>query len=151
MPRNPAPEKIEQPQDHEEPSEVTPTNEFDPSTVKVGNIKDPDKIRAKIDAARLKHEEASNPNPIEDQPPAPPVQVIERRIETVTVEIPLGEPLRHFQYIHVEGRLTKENAQTWARFRQALRDKGAKTADGKEIESEKQRLDWLMEKFASEC
>lgn len=94
--------------------------------------------------------ETIDPKPIEDQPPAPPVQVIERRIETVTVEIPLGEPLRHFQYIHVEGRLTKENAQTWARLRQGLRDKGAKTADGKDIRSEKHILDWLMEKFA-EC
>ena len=88
--------------------------------------------------------------PIEDQPPAPPVQVIERRIETVMVEIPLGEPPRRFQSIHIgEALVYGEHAQTWARLRQGLRDKDARTADGKDVRSGPDILRWLLEQFAS--
>ena len=93
------------------------------------------------------------PKPIEEKPPAPPVQVIERRIETVTVEIPLGEPPHRFQNIHIGGNeflLYGEHAQTWARLRQALRDKDARTADGKEVRSGPDILRWLLEQFHSE-
>lgn len=89
--------------------------------------------------------------PIEDQSPAPPVQVIERRIEKVMVEIPLGEPPRRFQQIHIgEALVYGEHAQTWARLRQGLRDKDARTADGREVRSGPDILRWLLEKFA-EC
>ena len=88
--------------------------------------------------------------PIEEQPPAPPVQVIERRIETVTVEIPLGEPPHRFQTIHLEALLYGEHAQTWARLRQALRDKDARTADRKEVRSGPDILRWLLEQIAEE-
>ncbi len=88
--------------------------------------------------------------PIEDQPPAPPVQVIERRIETVMVEIPLGEPPRRFQQIHIgEALVYGEHAQTWARLRQGLRDKDARTSDGREVRSGPDILRWLLEKFAA--
>jgi len=91
------------------------------------------------------------PKPIEEQPPAPPVQVIERRVEMVTVEIPLGEPPRRFQQIHIGQALVYgEHAQTWARLRQALRDKNARTADGIEVQSGPDIIRWLLEKFA-EC
>ena len=92
------------------------------------------------------------PDPPNEEPPAPPVQVIERRIETVTVEIPLGEPPHRFQTIHIGGNeflLYGEHAQTWARLRQALRDKDARTDDGKEVRSGPDILRWLLEQFAS--
>ena len=139
MPRNPAPQMADS---------ASPLDEFDPTKVKVGHISDPDKIAAKIEAARLRHNEAAESNPIEDEPPAPPVQVIERRIETVIVEIPLGEPPHRFQTIHLEALLYGEHAQTWARLRQALRDKDAWTADGKEVRSGPDILRWLLEQFA---
>lgn len=99
----------------------------------------------KANKPKLDKEEPPEPKPIEDQPPAPPVQVIERRIETVTVEIPLGEPPHRFQTIHLEALLYGEHAQTWARLRQALRDKDARTADGKEVRSGPDILRWLLE------
>ncbi len=88
-----------------------------------------------------------DPKPIEEESPAPPVQVIERRIETVTVEIPLGEPPHRFQNIHLEALLYGEHAQTWARLRQALRDKDARTADGRDVRSGPDILRWLLEQF----
>ena len=95
--------------------------------------------------------ETIGPKPIEDQSPAPPVQVIERRIETVMVEIPLGEPPRRFQQIHIgEALVYGEHAQTWARLRQGLRDKDARTSDGREVRSGPDILRWLLEQFA-EC
>ena len=88
---------------------------------------------------------------IENQPPAPPVQIIERRIETVMVEIPLGETPHRFQTIHIgEALVYGEHAQTWARLRQGLRDKGSRTADGREVKSAPDILRWLLEQFA-EC
>ncbi len=94
--------------------------------------------------------ETIDSKPIEDQPPAPPVQVIERRIETVMVEIPLGEPPRRFQTIHIgETLVYGEHAQTWARLRQGLRDKDARTADGREVRSGPDILRWLLEQFAA--
>jgi len=142
-------------QTQEEPSGVGPhPDEFDPTKVKVGNIRDPDKIAAKIEAARLEHNDAivayeMETNVIEEQPPAPKVQVIERRIETVVVEIPLGEPPHRFQNIHLEALLYGEHAQTWARLRQALRDKNARTADHREVRSGPDILRWLLEQFAA--
>ncbi len=94
--------------------------------------------------------EPPDPKPIEDQPPAPPVQVIERRIEMVMVEVPLGEPPRRFQSIHIgDSIIYGEHAQTWARLRQGLRDKDARTADGREVRSGTDILRWLLEKFAA--
>ncbi len=88
--------------------------------------------------------------PIEDQSPAPPVQVIERRIETVMVGIPLGEPPHWFQKIHIGQVLVYgEHAQTWARLRQGLRDKDARTSDGRVVWSGPDILRWLLEQFAS--
>ncbi len=90
------------------------------------------------------------PKPIEKEPPAPPVQVIERRIETVTVEIPLGEPPHRFNEIHIEGWLRRDAAHTFARLRQALRDQGARTADGREVRTNPDILRWIMEQLV-EC
>ena len=91
----------------------------------------------------------SEPRPIDQEPPAPPVQVIERRIETVTVEIPLGEPPHRFNQIHIEGWLRQDTAHTFARLRQALRDQDARSEDGKPVESNPDVLRWLMEQFGS--
>lgn len=92
--------------------------------------------------------QVEEPAPIKEEPPAPPVQVIERRIETVTVEIPLGEPPHRFRHIHLEVLLQKEHAQTFARLRQALRDKDARTANGQSVRSAPDIIRWLMEQFA---
>jgi hypothetical protein len=76
--------------------------------------------------------------------------VIERRIETVMVEIPLGEPPRRFQTIHIgEALVYGEHAQTWARLRQGLRDKDARTSDGRDVKSGPDILRWLLEQFAA--
>ncbi len=90
------------------------------------------------------------PKPIEEEPPAPPVQVIERRIETVTVAIPLGEPPHEFDKIHLEVLLLRNHAHTFARVRQALRDQDARTADGRAVKSGPDIMRWLLEQFA-EC
>ena len=89
------------------------------------------------------------PKVIEEQPPGPPVQVIERRIEMVTVSIPLGEPPHRFDQIHIEGWLRRDDAHIFARLRQALRDQGARTGDGREVKTNPDILRWLMEQFAS--
>lgn len=87
------------------------------------------------------------PKSIEEESPTPPVQVIERRIETVTIEVPLGEPPHRFEEIHIEGRLIRDDAHTFARLRQALRDQNARTADGREVRTNPDILRWLMEKI----
>jgi len=84
-----------------------------------------------------------------EQPPALPVRVIERRIEIVTVPIPLGEPPHRFDQIHIEGWLRRDDAHIFARLRQALRDQGARTGDGREVKTNPDILRWLMEQFAS--
>ncbi len=93
----------------------------------------------------LREPPATKDKPIEEESPAPPVQVIERRIETVMVEIPLGEPPHRFQSIHLEALLYGEHAHTFARLRQALRDKDTRTADRKEVKSGPDILRWLLE------
>ena len=82
--------------------------------------------------------------------PSPPVQVIERRIETVTVKIPLGEPPHRFDQLHIEGWLRRDAAHTFARLRQALRDQGAKTADGREVKTNPDIMRWLMEQICAD-
>ena len=90
----------------------------------------------------------AKPKPIEQEPLPKPVQVIERRIETVVVEIPLGEPPHRFDQVHVDGWLRRDAANTFARLRQALRDRGAKTDDGRPVASNADIIRWLMEQFA---
>ena len=89
------------------------------------------------------------PKPIEKEPPAPPVQVIERRIETVTVEIPLGEPPHRIDKFHLDVLLNGDHAHTIARLRQALRDTDARTADGHKVDTRPDVLRWLLEKIVS--
>ena len=84
-----------------------------------------------------------------EEPPALPVQVIERRIETVTIKVPLGEPPHRFDQIHIEVLLHRDDAHTFARLRQALRDQDARTADGREVRSGPDIIRWLMEQLAS--
>lgn len=101
----------------------------------------------RIPADEQKKKAIAKPKSIEQEPPAPPVQVIERRIEMVTVEIPLGEPPHRFDRIHVEGWLRREAAHTFTRLRQALFDQGAKTADDRAVKTNPDVLRWLMEKI----
>jgi len=91
----------------------------------------------------------SETKPIETPPPAPPVQVIERRIETVSIEVPLGEPPHDFGPMHLDFRFERRHANTFARLRQALRDQGAKTKDGKRVETKPDVMRWLMEQLGS--
>lgn len=99
--------------------------------------------------ADQKKKPGPKPKPIDQEPPAPPVQVVERRIETVTVEIPLGEPPHRFDQVHIEGWLRRDAAHTFARLRQALRDQDARTEDGRPVKTNPDILRWLMEQFAS--
>ena len=89
------------------------------------------------------------PKLIKEQPPAPPVQVIERRIETVIVEIPLGETPHRIRQVHLNLLLNKDHAQTFARLRQGLRDKGERTEDGRKVDTTPDVVRWLLEQFAS--
>lgn len=84
-----------------------------------------------------------------EEPPAPPVQVIERRIETVTVEIPLGEPPTIPSRVSFEVVLIRKHAATFARLRQGLRDKGAKTVNGRLVDTKPDVMRWLLEQFDS--
>jgi hypothetical protein len=81
--------------------------------------------------------------------PSPPVKVIERRIETIVIEIPLGEPPHRFDQVHVEGMLWRDHAHTFVRLRQALQDQDSRTADGRKVKTNPDVLRWLMEQFAS--
>lgn len=89
------------------------------------------------------------PKPVQ-QPKASPVQVIERRIETVMIEVPLGEPPHRFDQVHLEGWLRGEPANTFARLRQALRDKNAKTENGRPIVSNADVLRWVIEQLGAQ-
>ena len=89
------------------------------------------------------------PKPIEQEPPAPPVQVIERRIEKVTVEIPLGEVPNRSGLAHLNISMKGDHAHTFARLREALRDKHAQTADGRKVETRPDVMRWLLEQIAS--
>ena len=98
---------------------------------------------------RVPASQKKKPKPINQDPPAAPVQVIERRIETVTVDIPLGEPPHQFNEIRIDGRLAGVPAHTFARLRQALKDQAARTEDGRPVTSACDVMRWLMERFAS--
>ena len=89
------------------------------------------------------------PTPPDQEPPTPPVQVIERRIETVSVDIPLGEPPHRFREIRIDGRLVGNAAHTFAKIRQALKDQGRRTDDGRPVASAADVVRWLLEKIAS--
>ncbi len=134
MPRNPAPKpKKPGPKPKPDPAEEQPP------PPDVDDVK-----RAREDA---RDGRGTSIDEILEESPAPPVQVIERRIEMVTVEIPLGEPPHRFDQIHLEVLLLGEHAHTFARLRQALRDQDARTADGREVRSGPDILRWLLEQF----
>jgi len=106
---------------------------------------------------KTKKSNAKKPKPKPPEPPptppASPVQVIERRIETVTVDVPLGEPPHDFSTLHVEARLTGRHAHMFARLRQALHDTDAKLDNGRPANSRyggnPDILRWLLEQL--EC
>lgn len=89
------------------------------------------------------------PVAIEDETIAAPVKIVERRIEMVTIEVPLGEPPRRFDQVHIEGWLRGDVAHTFARIRQALSDQDARTADGRPAKTNPDVMRWLMERFAA--
>ena len=130
MPRNPANQK-------KKPNKPTPA-------IETGEERGVPQV-AEPDGPAPKEE----PKPPEEQPPAPPVQVIERRIETVTVEIPLGEPPHEIPNLHLNVGLTRPHAHTFARLRQALADKHERTNDGHDVNTATDALRWLMERIAS--
>ena len=153
MPRNPAPAKQKKKPDPKPPEEQ-------PSALEPGEERGVPKVAASLDDIIVRpgiethlplgvSVMGEEPKPIEKEPPAPPVQVIERRIETVTVEIPLGEPPHRIRDFHLEVLLHGDHSHTLARLRQALRDKNARTADSHEVKSGPDVLRWLLEQFAS--
>ncbi len=119
MPRNPAPKA-------KKPKAKKPKLESKPS-LEAGEERDVPKVA---------------------EPPAPPVQVIERRIETVTIKIPLGEPPHRIDKFHLDVLLNGDHAHTIARLRQALRDTDARTADGHKVDTRPDVLRWLLEQIA---
>ncbi len=86
-------------------------------------------------------------NPIESEPPSPPVAVIERRIETVTIAVPLGETGNGFNPAHVEVWLKPPQAEVMQRMIVALRDKRETIADGREVRTAADAVRWLLERI----
>lgn len=86
--------------------------------------------------------------PIEpDTPPAKPVVVVERRIEIVLVEVPLGEIGSGHRPGHVEFWLKPPQAETLQRLVVALRDKRAVTSEGREIRTAADAVRWLLDRI----
>lgn len=93
---------------------------------------------------------ADKPTPAADTPPPNPVKVLQRRIETVTVAVHLGEIGNGYRAEHVEARLKNTQRETMQRILVALRDKRATTADGREVRSAADAFRWLLEQIAEQ-
>lgn len=84
-------------------------------------------------------------------PPTPhplPVAVIERRIETVTIAIPLGEIGPGHTPQHVEAWLKPHQSSALQELVVALRDKRATMGDRREIRTAADAIRWMLEQIA---
>jgi hypothetical protein len=90
-------------------------------------------------------------HPIEADSPPPPVIVIERRIETVTLSVPLGEIGMGYMPSHVEFWMKPPQAEALQRLVVALRDKRITTAEGREVRTAADAVRWLLEKIGNPC
>lgn len=93
--------------------------------------------------------DAPTPPKPPEGPPAKAVAVVERRIETVVVEIPLGEIGNGHRPNHVEAWLKPAQAEALQRLVVALRDKRAVSDDGREIRTSADAMRWLLERVAA--
>jgi len=100
---------------------------------------------------RIPASQKAKPSPeaaaIEQEPPAKPVKIVERRIEIATIEVPLGEPPHEIRQVHLNLFLNRKHAQTFARLRQGLTDSGGRTDDGRLVATVPDILRWLMEQI----
>lgn len=90
----------------------------------------------------------SPPSPAE-QPPEKPVAVIQRRIQTAIVRVPLGEIGPGYRSRHIETYLTPDQTETMQRLVVALRDRRTTTANGREIRSAADAVRWLLEQIGA--
>jgi len=86
-------------------------------------------------------------HPIEADSPPPPVIVIERRIETVTLSVPLGEIGPGHMPAHIQTWLQPPQAETMQRLVVALRDKRTTMIDGREVRTAADVVRWLLERI----
>ena len=89
--------------------------------------------------------------PAKQPPKAKPVHVIERRIETVMLAVPLGEIGNGHRQSHVEAWLKPTQAETMQRLLLALRDKRETNANGREVKTAADAFRWLLEQMAEPC
>lgn len=89
------------------------------------------------------------PTPPAETPPPKPVAVVQRRIETVAVSMPLGEIGPGYRSTHVQAFLDTAQAETMQRLVVGLRDRRATTANHREIRSAADAVRWLLEQMGS--
>jgi hypothetical protein len=83
--------------------------------------------------------------PVETQPPKP-VAVLQRRIETVLIKVPLGESVPGYREDHINMFIKDlRHMETMHRIKLALRDRRETTADGREVRSAADAVRWLLE------
>lgn len=92
-------------------------------------------------------EKKANKPPAETKPPKP-VKIVERRIEAVVIEAPLGEIGPGHRSRHVQLWLNTQQAETMQRLVVGLRDKREVTVNGKEVRSAADTIRWLLEALA---
>ena len=90
-------------------------------------------------------------HPIEADSPPLPVVVVERRIETVTIAVPLGEIGPGHMPAHIQTWLQPPQAETMQRLVVALRDKRTTMTDGREVRTAADVVRWLLERIRNPC
>lgn len=93
------------------------------------------------------------PEPIAAAQPAAPIrrppEVIELKIETIRVEVPLGTLGTGYRSSHVEAKLKPPQAETMQRLVVALRDQRAVTLEGREVRTPADAVRWLLDRIAA--
>ena len=106
----------------------------------------------RIAAKPQRDEEAADAAPVAViDPPTPhphPVAVLERRIETVTIAVPLGEIGPGHTPQHVQTWLKPHQAAALQELVVALRDKRATMGDRREIRTAADAIRWMLEQIA---
>ncbi len=85
------------------------------------------------------------PTPPAETPPPKPVAVVQRRIETVHVSMPLGEIGPGYRSTHVQAFLDTAQAETMQRLLTGLRDLRRTTINGRQVVSAADAVRWLLE------
>jgi hypothetical protein len=80
-------------------------------------------------------------------PAAKPVAVLERRVETMELAVPLGEIGPGYCSPHVQVFLDASQAETMQRLVVGLRDRRETTTNGREVRSAADAVRWLLEQI----